>query len=98
MKKVTLFLWVICVLIKVRVEERDENGETETSSFYRRAEEEVGGELQRTACDRIGHHVHAAFKLAALQAYNEGQTPSEIFIRAGFDLDVIGHKKSKHSL
>ncbi|GMX60092.1 hypothetical protein Elgi_75120 [Paenibacillus elgii] len=39
-----------------------------------------------------------AFKLAAVQAYAQGQTPSEIFIRAGFDLDIIGHKKPKHSL
>jgi transposase len=39
-----------------------------------------------------------AFKLEALQAYKEGQTPSEIFIRAGFDLDVIGRKKPKDSL
>lgn len=39
-----------------------------------------------------------AFKLGALKAYKLGQTPSEIFIRAGFDLDVIGHKKPKHSL
>lgn len=38
------------------------------------------------------------FKRAALRAYKEGQTPSEIFIRAGFDLDDIGHKKPKHSL
>lgn len=39
-----------------------------------------------------------SFKLAAVQAYKQGQTPSGIFIRAGFDLDVIGHKKPKHSL
>jgi transposase-like protein len=39
-----------------------------------------------------------AFKLTALKAYMEGQTPSEIFIRAGFELHVIGHKKPKHSL
>jgi len=39
-----------------------------------------------------------AFKLAAVKAYAEGQTPSEIFIRAGFDLDIIGHKKPKHCL
>lgn len=39
-----------------------------------------------------------AFKLEALKAYKQGQTPSEIFIRAGFDLDVIGHKKPKDSL
>lgn len=38
------------------------------------------------------------FKLAAVQAYTQGQTPSEIFLRAGFDLDVIGHKKPKNSL
>ncbi len=39
-----------------------------------------------------------AFKLAALQAYMLGQTPSEVFIQAGFNLDVIGHQKPKHSL
>jgi len=37
-----------------------------------------------------------AFKLAALNAYSGEQTPVEIFIRAGFDLDAIGHKKPKH--
>lgn len=40
----------------------------------------------------------SAFKLAALQAYREGQTPAEIFIRAGFDLDVVGRTKPKHCL
>ena len=39
-----------------------------------------------------------SFNLAAVQAYSQGQTPSEIFIRAGFDLNVIGQKKPKHSL
>ncbi|WP_438449507.1 helix-turn-helix domain-containing protein, partial [Gorillibacterium sp. sgz5001074] len=39
-----------------------------------------------------------AFKLEALEAYRAGQTPSEIFIRAGFDLDVIGHTKPKKSV
>lgn len=39
-----------------------------------------------------------AFKLAALNAYSGGQTPVEIFIRAGFDLDAINHKKPKHCL
>jgi transposase len=38
------------------------------------------------------------FKLAAVRAYQEGETPAEIFIKAGFDLDLIGHKKPKHSL
>ncbi len=40
----------------------------------------------------------SAFKLEALQAYRSGRLPSEIFIRAGFDLDVIGHEKPKQSL
>lgn len=39
-----------------------------------------------------------AFKLEALQAYKAGQLPSEIFIRAGFDLDVIGHQKPRKCL
>ena len=38
------------------------------------------------------------FKLAAVQAYEKGLTPVEIFIRAGFDLNVIGYKKPKDSL
>lgn len=39
-----------------------------------------------------------AFKVEALQAYRAGQLPSEIFIRAGFDLDTIGHEKPKTCL
>ncbi len=39
-----------------------------------------------------------AFKLEALKAYRMGQMPSEIFVRAGFDLEVIGHQKPKKSL
>lgn len=39
-----------------------------------------------------------AFKVAAVLAYQTGQTPAEIFIKAGFDLDLIGHHKPKHSL
>ena len=38
------------------------------------------------------------FKLRALQAYQAGQTPSEIFIRSGFNLEVIGREKPKKSL
>jgi transposase len=38
------------------------------------------------------------FKLAAVQAYLEGQTPMEIFLKAGFDVDAIGHEKPKHSV
>ncbi|WP_246321106.1 HTH domain-containing protein [Paenibacillus germinis] len=39
-----------------------------------------------------------AFKLAAVQAYEEGQTPMEIFLKAGFNVEIIGHKKPKHCL
>ncbi|WP_217593337.1 HTH domain-containing protein [Cohnella sp. GbtcB17] len=39
-----------------------------------------------------------SFKVAAVLAYQTGQTPAEIFIKAGFDLDLIGHNKPKHSL
>ncbi|MEJ8548802.1 IS3 family transposase, partial [Brevibacillus borstelensis] len=39
-----------------------------------------------------------AFKIAAVKAYEEGYTPMEIFRKAGFDIDVIGHKKPKHCL
>ena len=40
----------------------------------------------------------ADFRLAAVRANHEGQTPVEIFVNAGFDLDIIGHKKPKHCL
>ncbi|WP_236848048.1 HTH domain-containing protein [Brevibacillus laterosporus] len=39
-----------------------------------------------------------AFKVAAVKAYQEGQTPMEIFCGAGFDIDVIGHNKPKTCL
>lgn len=39
-----------------------------------------------------------AFKLAAVKAYKEGQTPMEIFLKAGFNMDIIGRKKPKHCL
>lgn len=38
------------------------------------------------------------FKLAALKAYKEDQSPMEIFLEAGFDLEVTGRKKPKHCL
>ncbi|OAB26816.1 transposase [Paenibacillus macquariensis subsp. defensor] len=38
------------------------------------------------------------FKLAAVKAYEEGRTPMEIFLNAGFDVDVIGRNKPKHCL
>lgn len=40
----------------------------------------------------------STFKLAAVKAYKEGQTPMEIFLSAGFDVDIIGRKKPKHCL
>lgn len=40
----------------------------------------------------------STFKLAAVKAYKEGQTPMEIFLRAGFDMDTIGRKKPKQCL
>lgn len=40
----------------------------------------------------------SAFKLASVKAYEDGQTPMEIFLRAGFDIDIIGHDKPKKSL
>lgn len=38
------------------------------------------------------------FKLAAVKAHEEGKAPMEIFMEAGFNLDVIGRKKPKHCL
>ncbi|KTD83248.1 transposase [Paenibacillus etheri] len=38
------------------------------------------------------------FKLAAVKAYKEGQAPMEIFLSAGFNVDIIGRKKPKHCL
>jgi transposase len=38
------------------------------------------------------------FKLAAVKAYQEGQTPMEIFLRAGIDVNIIGRRKPKQCL
>jgi len=38
------------------------------------------------------------FKVSAVRAYLSGQTPTEIFLEAGFNLDAIGHKKPKKCL
>jgi len=38
------------------------------------------------------------FKVTAVQAYLAGQTPMEIFLTAGFNLDAIGHEKPKKCL
>ena len=40
----------------------------------------------------------AKFKIAAVKAYAEGQKPADIFVNAGFDLDMIGHEKPNSSL
>jgi transposase len=39
-----------------------------------------------------------AFKLSAVKAYKDGQTPMEIFLKAGFEMNVIGHQKPKQCL
>jgi len=38
------------------------------------------------------------FKVKAIKLYEQGLNPQEIFIRAGFDLNVIGRKKPKDCL
>lgn len=38
------------------------------------------------------------FKVAAIKAYHEGQTPIEIFLKAGFKMDIFGHEKPKKML
>jgi transposase-like protein len=39
-----------------------------------------------------------AFKLAAVMAYKAGKTPMEIFLEAGFDVDMFNSHKPKESL
>ncbi|WP_317987119.1 HTH domain-containing protein, partial [Sutcliffiella rhizosphaerae] len=39
-----------------------------------------------------------SFKLKAVQEYNLGKTPSQIFMEGGFNLDVIGKEQPKSSL
>lgn len=39
-----------------------------------------------------------SFKVAAIRAYMEGNSPQEIFIKAGFPIDTIGHKQPKRCL
>ncbi|EOS53477.1 hypothetical protein SAMN02744124_03206 [Paenibacillus barengoltzii J12] len=39
-----------------------------------------------------------SFKLAAIKAYQEGKTPMEIFLNAGFDIAAIGNEKPKKCL
>lgn len=38
------------------------------------------------------------FKIQAIQDYQSGKIPSQIFREAGFDLEMIGSKKAKSSL
>ncbi|WP_268627142.1 hypothetical protein [Paenibacillus alvei] len=39
-----------------------------------------------------------AFKLAAVEAHKAGKTPREIFIEAGFDIDMFSPQKPRESL
>lgn len=39
-----------------------------------------------------------AFKLAAVKFYQAGKTPREIFLEAGFDLEMLSPHKPKESL
>lgn len=38
------------------------------------------------------------FKVNAVKAYQEGKKPMDIFLAAGFEMDVIGRKKPKQCL
>ncbi|MDQ0897593.1 hypothetical protein QFZ80_001421 [Paenibacillus sp. V4I7] len=77
-------------------EERDEDGEVETSVFT----VEQMGKLEATP--NVQHVSETAitytpaFKLAAVKAYAEDQTPSEIFIRAALTWmpSYLGFKQS----
>ncbi|MNO99788.1 hypothetical protein D3C76_915690 [compost metagenome] len=98
LKKVT-FLWVFCVLIRILGKGVDRavgnlNRTLFTEEIIRRLEKNPN--VQRVSETNISYT--AEFKLAAVKAYNEGTPPSEIFLRAGFDLALIGSKKPKHSL
>jgi transposase len=98
LKKVPL-LWVFCVLIKVMVRERDKimgklNRTLFTEENMRRLE--TNSNVQHVSETNITYTPE--FKLAAVKAYEEGETPAEIFIKAGFDLDLIGHEKPKQCL
>lgn len=49
-------------------------------------------------CSEKSISYHKDFKLLALQQYESGLPASAIFKQAGFNLDVIGHKKPKWCL
>jgi transposase len=97
LKKVTL-LWVICVLIRLTMGAGTHMGNMNrtlfTEEYMRKLE--ANPNVQHVSETNITYT--AAFKLAAVRTYLEGQTPMEIFLKAGFDLDAIGLKKPKHSL
>jgi transposase len=38
------------------------------------------------------------FKVTAVKAYKEGKPPMDIFLEAGFDMQIIGSKQPKHCL
>ncbi|WP_342772943.1 HTH domain-containing protein, partial [Paenibacillus taihuensis] len=39
-----------------------------------------------------------SFKVEAVRAYHAGQTPMEIFLRAGFPIEIIGQETPKRCL
>lgn len=49
-------------------------------------------------CSEKSISYHKKFKVSAIKKYQEGLPPSEIFIQAQFDIDVIGHKTPKECL
>jgi hypothetical protein len=89
-------LRVICVLIELLDKKRGKSYEqnARTSKMFNENEIrqlEMNQNVENVTEKSITYS--ATFKLAALKAYKEGQTPMEIFLQAGFDMDVIGRKK-----
>ena len=97
LKKVTL-LRVICVLIRLSEGEVDQMGKSNRVLFPEQHMRllEANPNVQHVSETNISYT--AEFRLAAVRANQEGQAPVEIFVNAGFDLDIIGHKKPKHCL
>ena len=52
-------------------------------------DEEIRKESKCAACIGDEYPYTPEFKLAAQKAYEEGETPAEIIIKAGFDLDLM---------
>ncbi|MNO97350.1 hypothetical protein D3C76_890560 [compost metagenome] len=97
LKKVTL-LRVICVLIRLLEGEVDQVGRSNRVLFSEHDMRllEANPNVQHVSQTNISYT--AEFRLAAIRANQEGKTPVEIFVNAGFNLDIIGHTKPKHCL